>query len=394
MLDTRQPVHDGNILDLIHTICQNGESGRLEILAGAIQGELSFKDGKLVDARVGRLTGFQAVNAAAAMQNARASFDPAFTPLASGTIKGSERVVLKQFFGIETADSSYVAPAVLSVPQETAKTVFMDPVPDQADEVTIVRSNSVSSALPPPPPPRSRFSYPLAAALAALVIGITAAAGFLLKGREGSATAVAAATESSAPVAAAPVQQSEPRVEGSVPAAESVPAQSAPAHTVPAHSVPAQSAPSRSVPTQAAPVQSAPASPRVKPDHQPNTIAQNLSGKWNIVNTVETTSYNSFKNLKLGFDLSIDQNGTSFTGRGLKVSENGRTLPVKSRTPIEVKGSINGDRVEAIFYEHGTARNTNGKFVWRIDSTGRGLTGSFNTTAARSRGKSAATKTL
>src|SRR5215213_6142190 len=193
MSDTQIPRDDGNILNLIRTVCQNGESGRLEILAGAIQGELSFKDGKLVDARVGRLTGFQAVNAAAAMQNARVSFDPAFTPLASGTIRGSERVVLKQFFGIETADSSYVAPAVLSVPEETAKTVLMEPVSDEADSVTIVRSNSVPSTLPPPPP-RSRFSYPLAMTLAALVIGITAAAAVLLfNTRERSATAVAAA---------------------------------------------------------------------------------------------------------------------------------------------------------------------------------------------------------
>jgi len=138
---------------------------------------------------------------------------------------------------------------------------------------------------------------------------------------------------------------------------------------------------------RSAPVHSVAAQPK---EEQKRT--GDLSGKWNIVNTVQTTSYRSFKNLQLGFDLSIDQNGNSFTGRGLKVSENGRTLPVNSRTPIQVKGSIKGDRVEAVFYEEGTARKTNGRFVWRIDSAGRGLTGSFNTTAARSSGKSAATK--
>src|SRR5678816_1966266 len=107
-----------------------------------------------------------------------------------------------------------------------------------------------------------------------------------------------------------------------------------------------------------------------------------------------TTSYQSFKNMKIGFHVSIDQSGTSFTGSGQKVSENGRPLPVKSRTPIQVEGSINGDRVEATFFEEGTARKTNGRFVWRIDRAGRGLTGSFATTAARSRGKSAATREL
>src|ERR1051325_10037763 len=83
---------NSNILKFIHTICDNGESGRLEILAGAIQGELSFAGGKLVDARFGHLTGFRAVNAIAAMQDARFSFDPAFAPIASSSITASERV--------------------------------------------------------------------------------------------------------------------------------------------------------------------------------------------------------------------------------------------------------------------------------------------------------------
>ena len=41
---------DRNILNFIRNLCANGESGRLEILAGAVQGELSFAEGKLVDA--------------------------------------------------------------------------------------------------------------------------------------------------------------------------------------------------------------------------------------------------------------------------------------------------------------------------------------------------------
>ena len=94
--------------------------------------------------------------------------------------------------------------------------------------------------------------------------------------------------------------------------------------------------------------------------------------------------------MKIGFDLSIDQTGSTFTGKGRKVSENGRSLPANSRTPIHVQGSINGDRIEATFIEEGSARKSNGKFVWRLDKTGRGLTGNFATTAARSRGKSAA----
>lgn len=376
-----------NILNLIRTICANGESGRLEILAGAIQGELSFKDGKLVDARVGHLTGFQAINAVASMQDARASFDPAFETLASSSIRPSERVVLKQFFGIDTAEAytaeayiepverAYIEPAVMSQPEEVAPILPppVAPEPETADEVTIVRSNSAPSvrtnAVPSSLPLAPRNSFPTGILVfAALVIAMLVGAVVLIdKLRERSTPAVVAGTQSSSGSVAAPVQQSEPAV-----------------------------------------AQAVPASPQVKENHKPrvttqnpsanttaqnlsgNTTAQNLSGKWNLVNTVETSSYNSFKNMKIGFHVSIDQNGTSFTGSGQKVSENGRPLPVKSRTPIQVKGSIKGDRVEATFFEEGTARKTNGRFVWRIDRAGRGLTGNFATTAARSKGKSAA----
>jgi hypothetical protein len=302
-----------DILNLIHQITANGESGRLEILAGATQGELSFANGKLVDARLGQLTGFRAINAVAAMRDTRFSFDPAFAPLGSSSITASERVVLKQFFGIETAATSeYLEPAVANVP-------------DEVDEVTIVKTDVPSAGIPTPPPPHtSRFSYRTALTFAVLVMAVMAAVAIYID------------------------RLPEP---GSSKVVTSVESPSGPA---------------------------------------PIDAARELSGKWTIVNTVETTSYRSFKNMKFGFDLSIDQTGSTFTGKGRKVSENGRSLPANSRTPIQVQGSINGDRIEATFIEEGTARKSNGRFVWRLDKSGRGLTGNFATTAARSSGKSAA----
>src|SRR3954452_19110493 len=131
---------DRNILNFIRSICANGESGRLEILAGAVQGELSFAQGKLVDARFGDLTGFRAVNAVAAMRDARFGFDPSFAPLASSSITASERVVLKQFFGIETAATAeYLQPSAVDWPEEPAPVAI---VPDAPDEVTIVSSDA------------------------------------------------------------------------------------------------------------------------------------------------------------------------------------------------------------------------------------------------------------
>ena len=347
---------NGNILNLIHTICANGESGRLEILAGAIQGELSFSEGKLVDARFGHLTGFRAVNAVAALRDARASFDPAFAPLGSSSITASERVVLKQFFGIETVASQYFPPVIDTPAAEAAAPAT---VPDGVEEVTIVQSAVPTAAVPTPlpPPPAARFSYRTAFALAVLVMAVMAVVAiFMTRSHEPASSNVVASVES--PSRPAPVEPTESPV------------------------------------AQSAPVHSAPAPAPVKENKKPLSVTRDLSGKWTVVNSVDATAYRSFKNMKIGFDLSIDQTGSTFTGKGRKVSENGRSLPANSRTPIQVQGSIKGDMIEATFIEEGSARKSNGKFVWRLDKSGRGLTGNFATTAARSRGKSAATRSL
>ena len=336
-----------NILNFIRNLCADGESGRLEILAGAIQGELSFAEGKLVDARFGHLTGFTAVNAVVATRDARFSFDPTFAPLASSSITASERVVLKQFFGIETSAAiEYFEPAPVTWPEEAAPVV---PVPDAADEVTLVSSNVVSAEVPAPLPHRSRFMYRRVVAFAALAIALVAAA-------------VVVMYKFNRPSSPAVVERVEPT--------------------------------STSAATATA-ASAAPAPAPVKEDQKPHTTAaRDLSGKWNVVNTIETTSYSTYKNMKIGFNLSINQTGSTFTGSGKKISENGRNLPVAGRTPIQVKGSINGDRIEATFFEAGTARKSNGRFAWRIDKAGRGLSGNFATTAARSSGKSAATREM
>lgn len=351
-----------NILNFIRNLCANGESGRLEILAGAVQGELSFAEGKLVDARFGHMTGFPAVNAVVGMRDARFSFDPSFAPLASSSITASERVVLKQFFGIDTAATNeYLDPVGVNWPEEAAPAAI---VSDAPEEVTIVSgaAPSVSNVVPSAPitsplPPPSRLSYQRPVAFLVLAIALIVAGALLMfKFNKPASPAVVASAES--PAQPAPVQQAEQAV----------------VHSTPTHAVPAPAP--------------------VKKDQKSLNTARDLSGKWNIVNTIETTSYNNYKNMKIGFALSIDQTGSTFTGNGRKVSENGRSLPAGSRTPIQVKGSINGDRIEATFFEDGTARKSNGRFVWRIDKAGRGLTGNFATSAARSSGRSAATREM
>ena len=329
MLDTRKTLQNGGILDVIKILCANGANGRLEITAGTTEGFVFFKEGQLVDARVGHLTGFPAVNAVASIRDARFNFDPTALPPVVSSITQSERVVLKQFFGIETVDPH-------DVPAEE--------VYSNDKEVTLETNRIPVEAIPTPAPEAasSRSLYRGALVLALLFIVIAVAAVALRNQYRERALPASVAVKD--PPAAPPVT-------------EEVKTNDAPA-----------------------------------PVDQPAT-AQNLSGKWSMVNTVQKTAYRSFQDLKIGFDLSISQSGNSFTGKGQKISENGRTLPADSRTPIEVKGSINGNRVEATFFEEGTKRKTNGRFVWQIDNKG-GLNGTFISTAANASGKSAAKREL
>lgn len=342
------------ILEVINTLSAQGESGRLDIVAGTTEGELLFKSGKLVDARMGHLTGFQAINAVASMPAARFHFDPSAAVPTFSSIKPSERHVLRQFFGIETADEKdFVAPVIAN----------------EVDEVTIIKSDVTAAPIATPAPSyraRSRAPYLIAFAITVLVVGLASAAVFLRsRYRELSSPApVATNIESASPTAPAKTTVEE-QTTPPAPAKETVAEKTIPPTPTPA------------------PLEAKTAS-----------TAQDLTGKWNVVNIVQTSAYKSFQNLQIGFALSINQTGRTFTAQGHKVSENGRSLPASGRTPIQLKGVIDGDKIEATFSEQGAMRKTNGRFVWKIDRAGGGLTGTFASTAAQTSGKSTARREL
>lgn len=342
------------ILEVINTLSAQGESGRLDIVAGTTEGELLFKSGKLVDARMGHLTGFQAINAVASMPAARFHFDPSAAVPTFSSIKPSERHVLRQFFGIETADEKdFVAPVIAN----------------EVDEVTIIKSDVTAAPIATPAPSyraRSRAPYLIAFAITVLVVGLASAAVFLRsRYRELSLPApVATNIESASPTAPAKTTVEE-QTTPPAPAKETVAEKTIPPTPTPA------------------PLEAKTAS-----------TAQDLTGKWNVVNIVQTSAYKSFQNLQIGFALSINQTGRTFTAQGHKVSENGRSLPASGRTPIQLRGVIDGDKIEATFSEQGAMRKTNGRFVWKIDRAGGGLTGTFASTAAQTSGKSTARREL
>ena len=369
------------ITELIATLSAQGASGRLDISAGGNEGAVLLRGGKLVAARIGHLTGFQAINAVASMRDARFQFDPTFpVPLVS-SITPSERLVLKQFFGIDAADSR----------EQTAA--------EPLEETTIIKSGVSSevisySAGPMISDPAEtvavhrapfRARYLAVAALGVLLIAIVASAVLLReKFRERSApVAVAERTESTTDPAPAQSPVSVATKTEPVPAPEQPRVADEPRVN---ENPRADEKPHVDEPKE---------TPRIaKPKETQRGSTPDLSGDWKVVNTVANSSYRSFQNLRIGFALSINQTGSTFTAKGQKVSENGRSLPANSRTPIEMKGVINGDRIEATFYEQGSKRKTNGRFVWKIDRTRGALTGTFDSSAARTSGKSTATREL
>lgn len=330
------------IIDVINDITSNHESGRLEIDACGTPGTFLFNEGKLVHASLGTLKGFPAVNAAVALRDVQFSFDHITPASHLSTITQSERVVLKRFFGIEAAEM-----------RAAHNTVEPDwnPEPEPVVPLAAVDETAFLS--------RSRVVAGLALLLV-LAVGAIALRS-RLKAPQQSAS-VAAVVE------AAPVVQPEVKSE----AVESPPV-----------AVSKQPNPRATIDSPA-PVVS-------KPEPRAAKV-QDLTGDWHVINTVEKTGYKSYDKMQLGFRLKIDQKGKEFTAKGEKFSENGKTLPAVSRTPIRVTGSIEGDKVVATFVEDGRTRRSNGRFVWRLQNGGDALAGTFVSNAANSRGRSAVMK--
>lgn len=341
------------VLDIIRNITSNRESGRLEIHSSGTYGTLLFNEGQLVDARLGSLSGFQAVNAAVSLVDAQFSFDHVVPASHSSTITPSERVVLKRFFGIiaaeieEPADDADVNPDWNTAPEQVVPLAEVEEVPQtELDETPTVEVEALHVERPTKSLPLASarglafLSKPrIAVSLALLVFLAIGAIALRSKMKARQQTASVAAVES--------------------------------------------------VETAAVNAQSSSI-----PDSQPavNVAVRDLTGDWRVINTVEKTAYKSFNNLQVGFSLKISQRGNEFTAKGEKFSENGQTLPSSSRTPIHVTGIVDGDKVVATFVEDGRMRRTNGRFIWRLQTDRGRLAGTFVSNAANSSGRSAVTK--
>jgi penicillin-binding protein 1A len=117
---------------------------------------------------------------------------------------------------------------------------------------------------------------------------------------------------------------------------------------------------------------------------------QDLSGWWELTNTIASTNYPAYRGLRLTYRLQLEQDGNRLTGRGQKWAEEGAPVSAAARSPISVTGRIEGNRVTLQFTERGAKRSTTGSFAWTLAPNGNALHGTFWSTAADTSGGSMA----
>lgn len=456
--DTNETRNHPMFLNITRMISFHRESGRLELKAGTTRGAFFFHDGKLVYAHMGCLIGFQAVNAAVSMADAHFSFDPGISPLTSGALALSERMLLKKFFSIETSNPVACAPP----PTETEIDWDSTPAPvvpltdEEVSELsTVLQSNAAcvlgseekSSSIDPQfsrfeeraeprIPERETPTFSAIQSAAALKlsedeIGSGNKYGFVRPRSANSkswktrpyqvvptlrtqyrtrlAFAIVLVLMAAGVVALIktlsdrrlPIQVAKQTVTSGTVRNDHFGAPSPQPSLVEQIELSKVAQPAGAQDRGSEPV-IAQQGPNLHPDLEKrktkidrgDATSTNLTGNWKVTNVVQKTSFRSFKHLEVGFQLAVNHSGRQFIAEGQKVSENGRILPISRRTPIHVEGSIDGDTIEATFFEEGLVRKTSGRFVWKIHNGGAGLSGMFVSTAAKSSGKSAATKEL
>ncbi|HEY3571380.1 MAG TPA: PBP1A family penicillin-binding protein [Thermoanaerobaculia bacterium] len=121
----------------------------------------------------------------------------------------------------------------------------------------------------------------------------------------------------------------------------------------------------------------------------PRAAGSDLSGWWELTNTIASTNYAAYRGLRLTYRLQLEQDGDRLTGRGQKWAEDGAPVSAAARSPISVTGKIEGNKVVLQFTERGAKRSTTGNFSWTL-AGGNALRGTFWSTAADTSGGSVA----
>jgi|GEM_PF-17012 len=120
------------------------------------------------------------------------------------------------------------------------------------------------------------------------------------------------------------------------------------------------------------------------------TTEADLSGWWELTNTIESTNFSAYKGLRLTYRVQLEQDGDRVTGRGQKWAEDGGPVSAGARSPINLTGRIDGRRVILQYTERGARRTTSGSFTFTLSADAAALRGAFSSTAAAASGAAVA----
>ena len=118
--------------------------------------------------------------------------------------------------------------------------------------------------------------------------------------------------------------------------------------------------------------------------HQ-GTVPHNLVGEWKLNLKINSTSYNTYQGMSVGYKLFLNQNGKVITGQGEKWLVNNKEIPFNQHSPISMDGTLNGNNLVLSFKLKGSKRETVGAFVLKVQNQNK-LVGTFSTTGANSKG--------
>lgn len=97
-------------------------------------------------------------------------------------------------------------------------------------------------------------------------------------------------------------------------------------------------------------------------------VQPSVDGGWCITNTLENSSVERFKGLRLTYHVFLTKRGPTISGTGEKVLENGVMVGVAARSLIQLNGTMGGRHIVARYdldpASDRAARKTTGEFRW------------------------------
>jgi serine/threonine protein kinase len=323
--------------------------------------------------------------------------DPAVRPSMRELREGLESAVERRAAGTAAGRVVPVAPASVSADEVTTRVPDPTSVPIGGSGAALLGTTG-SRGVGRRRGDRTRARLLAAAAAASVLLGL----GLVLAARSSGPESVAAG--SARPSASGPsvAPSARPRLKPAA-AASTAPSPAASPSAAPSSkptpsaspspgSNPAREAVPRPTPAPDADDEDPPREAAEPAPDEPEPAAANepfhVAGRWEMQHEVESTQYEAFAGLRLGYRLTLVQEGNRVYGQGRKVSENGVMLAPAQRTPIDVAGEIKDGRLVLHFTEIGRERTSRGTIRLQLEPGGTTFHGRFASDAADSSGSS------